>query len=113
MLSSQQHIITQPRVVCDRCGPAVGVVINGDAGAAHAAFFDDAVCRVIGEVKGFTVFVDQLQQAVSLIVGEGHSALLSIRRATKRAGWKRGQCKFLMSNCGCCQSAFPHHIQTC
>lgn len=45
--------------VGDGHGPAVGVVVDGHALAAHAPLFDQAVGGVVGEVKALAVLVEE------------------------------------------------------
>ena len=51
-------------------GPAVGVVFDGDALAAHAGFLHHAVSRVVLKAKVLAVFVDEGGQALSGVVGQ-------------------------------------------
>ena len=51
---------------------------DGDAGAAHAAFFDNAVSRVVDELEALAVFVDEGLRAVGRVVGQGDRALFGV-----------------------------------
>ena len=64
--------------MCHHHGPAVGVVIDGHARAAHAALFDHAVGRVVDELEALAVLVDQGLNAVGRVVGQGDRALFGV-----------------------------------
>ena len=59
-----EQLVTQPRVVDNDHGQAHGIVFNLHPGAAHTAFFDDAVGRVVLEIEAFAVFIDELLQTI-------------------------------------------------
>ena len=64
--------------MCHHHGPAVGVVIDGHARAAHAALFDHVVGRVVDELEALAVFVDQGLNALGRVVGQGDRALFGV-----------------------------------
>lgn len=62
----------------DGDGPAIGVVVHGDALAAGAGFFYQAVGGVVLEVKAGTVLVEEGLQAVGGVVGELNLAAFGV-----------------------------------
>ena len=51
-------------------GPAVGVVFDGDALAAHAGFLHHAVSGVVLKAKVLAVFVDEGAQALGCVISQ-------------------------------------------
>ena len=72
------EVVTDAGVMRDHHRPAIGVVVDGHARAAHASFLDHAISRVVHKLEALAVLVDQGLDAMGRVVGQGHRALLGI-----------------------------------